>query len=75
MVVRAGSSIRVSKRILGCSSRTCNEDSLQGRMVATMLEHRKLFVQGWIKLRRGKQRKHWFVKLSTILFSSLGLDS
>ena len=46
-------------------------DSLQGRrdkMVATMLEHRKLFVQGWIKLRRGKQRKHWCKVVDNFVF-------
>ena len=78
-----------AKRILGCSSRTCNEavrggmglDSLQGRRWwykgATMPEHRysrKLFVQEWnVKQRRDRQRKYW-CKVVDNLFSSLGLD-
>ena len=77
-----------AKRILGCSSRTCNEavrgDMVQGRRdkkwwykVATMPEHRysrKLFVHEWnVKPRRGRQRKHW-CKVVDNLFSSLGLD-
>ena len=74
------------KRILGCSSRTCNEAvrgdmglySLQGRRdkaklkwwykVATMPEHRKLFVQEWnVKPRRGRQRKYWCKVVDNLL--------
>ena len=75
-----------AKRILGCSSRTCNEavrgdmglDSLQGRRDKAKLNgginSRKLFVQEWnVKPRRGRQRKRW-CKVVDNLFSSLGLD-
>ena len=78
-----------AKRILGCSSRTCNEgdmglDSLQGRRdkaklkwwykVATMPEHRYSRKLFVQELNvKGRQRKYW-CKVVDHLFSSLGLD-
>ena len=72
-----------AKRMLGCSSRTCNEavrgdmglDTLQGRRDRKLWQHpKKLFTQEWtFKPRRGKQRKCWN-RVVNDLFSTLGLD-
>ena len=73
-----------AKRILGCSSRTCNEavredmglDTLQSRWDRATLNRypKQLFNQEWnIKPRRGRQRKVWS-RMVDDLFKSLDMD-
>ena len=73
-----------AKRILGCSSKTCNKavrgdmglDTLQSHRDRTKLKwwYKQLFNQEWnIKPRRGRQRKVWS-RMVDDLFKSLDID-
>ena len=73
-----------AKRILGCSSKTCNEavrgdmglDTLQNRRDIAKLKwwYKQLFNQEWnIIPRRGRQRKVWS-RMVDDLFKSLDID-